>query len=155
MPIERKFLRIEHWESLQPKHKPRKPDWIKSEVGLLQVERWRELSLTVRGVYGDLCRLAATCGNRIPYSTSRFVANSLACQPQVVGKSIATLIRLGFVSEFAESETDNKNNDMTFLRGPDSAESGRRSYSYSRSTTPSQQTGTESNIATGADDDFL
>lgn len=140
---------------MQPKDRPLRPHWLKSYVRDLGLEPYRALSATERGVLADLVRLAAEKRNRIPWTTSRLVSESLGIRPHIVGKAVTSLLSLGFVSVFAESETDTKNKDLAFLLGGVESLGGGSSLSPSCSTTLSPEKRDELKSINGPKDDDI
>lgn len=133
MRAERNFLRVAGFDELQSPKRPMRPTWIKAYVRDLDDPAYMELSIAVRGFLADFQKLAATMRNRVPHD-AKFIASKLAIRPQVVGVSLSTLIRLGFVSEFVEDLKTSQNNDL--YQKTDS-----RPIPYSLSSSNSQSTG--------------
>jgi len=131
----RKFLRVTDFDRLQSPKRPKRPTWVKSYTRDLDQPDYLDLSLFIRGFLCDFIKLAASMRNRVP-NDARFIARKLGIRPQDVGKAVAKLISLRYVTEFAEDLETRKINDMEHLT--DAAGLPRQTASLSESNSQSQ-----------------
>ncbi len=112
--VTRKFYRVSDFDLLQNPKRPKRPTWVKSYTRDLDRPDYRNLSLTVRGFFCDFIKLAASMSNRVPYD-ARLIANRLGIRPQDVGKAVAKLTTVGYLTEFEEDLKTSKIRDLEHL----------------------------------------
>ena len=112
----RRFLRVANWNRIQNPKRRNKMPWTCLHRDWLEDYEFTNLSLTNRGVLFCLHMLAARSNNRIPLD-HRWIGHKIAARPQVVGKAVVTLMRIGLIEEFVEDKDTGKNNDLVQILG--------------------------------------